>query len=601
MISEDLEVEKRPRALSLIRELVSYHPGMFVIAMLGAAVFAVFTVASSWGLRWVIDEVIMPRFDSGERNVATLLTGVALLIGIALVRAAGVIIRRTWAGKTEWKTAESITGEVVERLIEQTAPWHRHQRTGDLITRAGVDVEATVAILAPLPYASSVFLMMVVAAIGMLVLDVVLGIVAIAVFPLLIIANVLYQNRVDQWYDLAQEQLGLLSSAAHESFEAITVVKAFGAEESEGNRLGTIAERVRAARVRAVGIRSVFETMLDLLPNLTNVVLVLVGVHRVDAGHLTIGGLASFIYLFSLLVFPLRIVGYALSELPRSQAGFARIHSLMVQPLVDDPRIKIVDSLHTDDPEACVTLRGVRARHVDPDVAAVTGVFPDGDETLDDLSDVDLDVVCGSMVAVVGPTGSAKTTLLEVIAGILPTSAGVVTGPRSVAVVFQEAFLLGASILDNVMMGRSNEASDVVERVRWALEVAEADFVDELPNGVATVVGERGVSLSGGQRQRVALARAVFGRPTLLLLDDTTSALDPVTERKVVDNLRRELPATTIISVASRPSLIRIADSVIFMESGRIVARGRHEDLLTRSASYAELISAFERDRGRDE
>jgi ABC-type multidrug transport system fused ATPase/permease subunit len=591
----------------LIRELVSYHPVLFTISMAGAAVFAVCTVASSWALRWVIDEAILPRFEEASSDQRNVVVGVAILVAIALTRAGGVIIRRTWAGKTQWRTAESMTGEVVDRLVRQPASWHRRQRTGDLITRAGVDVEAAVAVLAPLPYASSVFLMMIVAAIGLIVLDGLLGVLAVAVFPLLIIANVQYQRRVDTWFALAQAELGSLSSATHESFEAITVVKAFGAERAETDRLAEIAGRVRAARVRAISLRSTFETLLDILPNITNVVMILVGVHRVNAGHLSVGGLASFIYLFALLVFPLRLVGYALSELPRSQAGRGRIRSFMDQPILGDPRAGIIDSSiknvagSTLSGNVCVSMSAVTARHIEPEDEPVvetplteSSMPVDEDHETADLQGIDLEVSWGSTVAIVGPTGCGKTTLLEVIAGVLPIVSGRIMAPTaSMAVVFQEPFLLGATIADNVLMGRDADS----DAVQWALRTAEASFVEELPNGIETIVGERGVSLSGGQRQRVALARAILGRPRLLLLDDTTSALDPVTERKVIENLRRVLPDTTLISVASRPSLIRIADSVVYMESGRIVAQGHHERLLASSEKYRELISAFEKDR----
>lgn len=605
----------RPRAVTLIKELVSYHPILFGISMAGATVFAVCTVASSWALRWVIDEAVLPRFDDGSTDRHVVLLGVAVLIGIAFARAAGVIVRRTWAGKSQWRTAESITGEVVDCLTIQPAPWHRRQRTGDLITRAGVDVEAAVAVLAPLPYASSVMLMMVVAAIGLIALDGLLGVLAVAVFPVLIIANVQYQRRVDGWFALAQAELGALSSAAHESFEAITVVKAFGAEGSETERLAAIASRVRAARVRAIALRSTFEALLDLLPNLTNVLMVLVGVHRVNAGHLSIGGLASFIYLFALLVFPLRLVGYALSELPRSQAGRGRIRSLLDQPIETDPRDTIVDPLNGgNEVGPCVHMQGVTARHIAPDEGAHgSGIDTRVGESADlgsaddgrpreiasaDLHSVDLSIERGSTVAIVGPTGCGKTTLIEVIAGVLPVLSGRIEAPsRATAVVFQEPFLLGASIADNVLMGRGQDPATARSEVWWALRVAEASFVEDLPNGIDTVVGERGVSLSGGQRQRVALARAILGRPQLLLLDDTTSALDPITERAVLDNLHRDLPGTTIVSVASRPSLIRMADSVVYMESGRVVAQGRHDELSNSSERYRQLISAFEKDR----
>lgn len=600
--------DERLRAWALIKKLVSYHPGMFSISIGGASVFALCTVASSWALRWVIDEAVLPRFEDGTSEFSVVLTGIGLLIVIALTRAGGVIVRRTWAGMAEWRTAESITAEVVDRLTVQPAPWHRRQRTGDLITRAGVDVEAAVAVMAPLPYASSVILMMLVAAIGLIALDVVLGVIAVAVFPILIVANIEYQRRVDTWFDRAQGELGMLSSAALESFEAITVVKAFGAEYSETRRLADIAARVREARVRAIRIRSWFEALLDLLPNISSVLVIVVGVNRVESGHLSIGGLASFIYLFALLVFPLRLIGYALSELPRSQAGHARIRSVMNQPITADPRssIRRVAGIDRSDSEtsrleaqACLRLGGVSARHIEPDAESDAASQESTDSSIDDLHDVDMEVPCGTVVAIVGPTGCGKTTLIEVIAGVLPTSAGYVEAPvDSTAVVFQEPFLLGATIADNVAMGRTPDETRDRELIRWSLEVAEASFVGELPNGIDTIVGERGVSLSGGQRQRVALARAIYGRPRLLVLDDTTSALDPVTEGKVIDNLRRELPGTTIVSVASRPSLIRIADAVVYMENGSIRARGTHEELMANTIAYAELISAYERDRG---
>jgi ATP-binding cassette subfamily B protein len=270
----------------------------------------------------------------------------------------------------------------------------------------------------------------------------------------------------------------------------------------------------------------------------------------------------------------------------------------MDQPIVRDPRTSIFElDESTVERGSCVRLSSVTARHIEP-TGTSTPDLQNPEPSNPDLRAVDLEVGCGSIVALVGPTGCGKTTLIEVIAGVLPILSGRITAPSSRAVVFQEPFLLGASLADNVTMGRGAGVDDPT--VDWALGVAEASFVQELPNGIETIVGERGVSLSGGQRQRVALARAIFGRPELLLLDDTTSALDPVTERRVIDNVRRELAGTTIISVASRPSLIRMADSVVYIEAGRVIAQGTHDELLVSTPGYRELISAFERDRGED-
>ena len=211
------------------------------------------------------------------------------------------------------------------------------------------------------------------------------------------------------------------------------------------------------------------------------------------------------------------------------------------------------------------------------------------------LHDLDLQLRAGTTVAVVGPTGAGKTTLLQVIDGLIAPDAGTVAAEPGVrALVFQEPFLFAESIRENVLLGL-----EVPERrLRQALELAQAaGFVDELPHGAATVVGERGVTLSGGQRQRIALARALVRRPRILLLDDATSSLDPTTEALILTGLGRELAGITTVVVASRPSTIALADEVVFLVNGRVADQGRHDDLLARSVPYRHLVEAYERDR----
>ena len=211
------------------------------------------------------------------------------------------------------------------------------------------------------------------------------------------------------------------------------------------------------------------------------------------------------------------------------------------------------------------------------------------------LESIDLVVPAGSVTALVGPTGSGKSTLALLVAGLLaPTEGRVRLAPGKRSVVFQEAFLLGGSVADNVRMG--GEFSD--GELWAALEMAAAsDFVRNLPNGLDTVVGERGVSLSGGQRQRVALARALVRAPSLLVLDDTTSALDPATESTVLGNLRHGLTETSVLLIASRPSTIALADDVIYVAGGRVAAHGTHAELMASVPDYRELVEAFESDR----
>ena len=559
------------RATTLIRSLVAYHPGLFAISMSGAAVFAICTVGSSWLLRWIIDEVIIRRFDTDTFSISQTLTAVGLLLGLSLIRACGVIVRRSFAGRAQWRTAQSLTDEVVDVIVQQPPQWHRQQSTGDLLTRAGVDVEASVAVMAPLPYASSVILMMLIAAVGLISTDIALGLAATAVFPILIGLNVLYQRRVDRWFDIAQGELGVLSAAVHESFEGVTVVKAFGAENRETERLAVIASRVQSARIEAINLRSLFEAALDFVPNMTNICLVVGGAFRVRSGDLSVGELASFIYMFTLLVFPLRLIGYALSEMPRSQAGFDRIQNLRQSPIINDPRTQIVP---------------------DNDVLALqdASIGYEADNIL--LRDVTASFAPQSFTAIVGYTGCGKSTFVQSLAGITPLLTGSIKAPRQhISFVFQEPFLFGTSVRDNVCMG--HEFSD--DDLGWALGIAEADFVHELPQGVDTIIGERGVGLSGGQRQRIALARAVIQRPKVLILDDTTSALDPNTEIKVLRSIKTKLPDSTVIAVASRPSLIGMAEQIMFFDQGAVHGPTTHIELLVQNEAYRSLMQAYEK------
>ena len=562
------------QAFQLIRALVKHHKRLFATAVGGAAIFATCTVLSSVVVKAITDRVVIPRFETGTVEVSTVAQVLGALIGLALIRAAAVVVRRSFAGRTSWRVTESITRDVIDRVVVQPAPWHRRQSTGDIITRAGVDAEAATAVLNPLPYASSVVVMLVLSAVWLLITDAVLGLAAVAVFPVLITLNLVYQKRVDRYFSAAQEELGVLSAAVHESFDGVAVVKSFGAEQRETERLAVIASRIREARLGAVRLRSTFEALLDAVPTIVNILLLLGGAYRIRSGDMTLGELTSFIYLFTLLVFPLRLIGFALSELPHSLAGWTRVTALLDQPIEPDP----ARTLH---------------RHRDNSVR-MTGVQYSHDAVRPVINGVDLVIPAGRTVAIVGSTGAGKTTLLHLMAGLIESQHGVVAVPeQGCTLVFQEPFMLGGTIRENIALGR--DVSDA--EVQRALSVAEAEFVNEMSDGVNTIIGERGVGLSGGQRQRIALARALVGDPAVLLLDDTTSALDPSTEARVLANLRQSLSSTTVVAVASRPSTIALADDVLYLADGQVVAHGRHDELMATVDAYRELMDAFEHDR----
>jgi ATP-binding cassette, subfamily B, bacterial len=565
------------RNAAFVLALIKVHPKDFIIAVCGAAVFAICTIASSFAVGWVIDNVILPRFEDGEVAVGTVMTGIAMIIGIGIVRAIGVVIRRSYAGIVMWHVAQTYTNEVVAQLVRQPLSWHARRADGDLVQRAGVDAEGSVAVLAPIPFATSTVLMIIVSTVWLFSIDLWLGIVAIILFPTLVVTNVIYERAVSVHFARAQDQLGEFSAGVHESFEGVQLVKSYGAEDRETERLAGLAEQVRASRLKAIRMRSWFEGLLDVIPSLANILLVVIGAARIQSSDLTVGEFSSAIFLFTLLVLPLRLIGFALSELPRSIAAWKRVRTVVEEPLEADP----ADAIEEASPGLGVELHGVSFVHEGDDLPTVI--------------EVDLAVPTGSVTALVGPTGSGKSTLSMLVAGLVAPTSGVVRlAPGVRSVVFQEAFLLGGTVADNVRMG-----TDYTDEQLWeALDMAAArDFVSNLPAGLDTVVGERGVSLSGGQRQRVALARALVRKPSLLVLDDTTSALDPTTESIVLANLRARLHEASVLIVASRPSTIALADDVVYVAGGRVAAHGTHDELMKTEPDYRQLVEAFESDR----
>ena len=572
-----MEQSRLRLAISLLRQLLKFHPKPFLIAVAGASVYAICTVASSFGLGYVVDEVIIPRYQTDIIDRQTFLTACLIVIGIGLVRAVGVVVRRSYAGVSHWSTSESLSTQLIRHIMRQPTMWHQKHMTGDLVARIGVDSDTAANVLGPLPFSTSVVLLVGLTSVWLVIIDTPLGLLAVTVIPLLFALNLGYQRRIDRHFDSAQKALGDLSEAVHESFDGVMVVKAFGAEDREHVRLATISSKLKEARIRAVNARAVFEALVDGTPSLVNVALIAYGAVRVRSGDLTIGELSSFIYLFTLLVFPLRIIGYLLSEIPHSSSGFKRVREILDEPLEDQP---VVNKLSSDSKSA-VKIEHARFTYAE-------GAVPV-------FSDVSFSVPVGSIVAVVGETGSGKSTLLKLIAGLISAQDGSVhVSEGGSALVFQEPFLFSGSLQFNLTLGKSVPITDIA-RALWA-SVSE-EFVSDLDQGIDTIVGERGISLSGGQRQRIALARAIASGRQTLLLDDTTSALDPTTESMVIERLASLSNTTTTIIVASRPTTIKIADYVLFIHDGIVHDLSTHDELMRTSATYMNLMMSFEIDR----
>ncbi len=502
---------------------------------------------------------------------------------MAIVRGTGAIVRRYYLAMAEFRTTGTWRGQLFEQYLRQPLAFHRATPTGQLLAHVDNDLIVSGIVLKPLAFAVATVALALLAIVNLALLHPLFGLVALALLPTLIWINRAYTKRVAGPAADVQAAVAGVTSVAHESFDGIMVVKTLGRTDDEIDRLDDAAQTLRSHRLRVGRLRAIFEPLLEALPNLGVIILLVLGAWLVDRDSMSVGDVVGAMTLFSVLSLPIRIVGFFLQAMPPSVVALDRIDRVLDLPLPPE-HTGNVDQL---DPGALpLGFRDVRFAH--------------GDHAV--LEGVDLEVRAGETVALVGATGSGKTTLLELGSGLVVPDSGTIRlgrlltdelTPRvraqRLALVFQEAFLFAESVRENITMGEQIDDAEVEAAARLA---RAHDFITELPAGYETVVGERGTTLSGGQRQRVALARALLRNPSVLLLDDATSAVDPSVESQILAGLRERTDATVLI-VAHRLSTIQLADRVAFLDGGRIVATGRHDELLEIEA-YRTLAQAYE-------
>ncbi|NYT92962.1 ABC transporter ATP-binding protein [Salinispora sp. H7-4] len=514
------------------------------------------------------------------------LAGLALLFGLA--EAVLIFIRRWVQSSSSLGIEAAIRADIYAHLQRLPASFHDRWQSGQLLSRITTDLSAIRRFLSFGLLFLALNLVTYAVVVALLIrLHPVLGlVVAVSAVPLFLLAR-----RFARAYHAAsrrmQDQQGDLATLVEETAQGLRTAKAYGRGPELAARFAVSSRALHDTAVGKGRLLADTSARLDLVPNLTLGVVLVAGAAAAAAGTLTIGELVAFVSLQLLLIWPVQGLGWIIAGGQEAATAADRIREVLDTPPA------ILDAPDAAAPPRTQLLGRLR-------FSGVSFRYPGAREPV--LRDVDLTIEPGETVALVGATGCGKSTLLSLVPRLHDVTGGHITIDgydvrdlqlatlrRLVGVAFEEPTLFSMSVWENVTLGRPDAGDD---EVRAALTLAQATFAYDLPWGLATRVGEQGLSLSGGQRQRLALARTVLSRPALLLLDDPLSALDVRTEALVETALRRALPDTTTLVVVHRPATIALADRVALLEAGRITALGRHTDLLATVPAYRALLSA---------
>jgi ATP-binding cassette, subfamily B, bacterial len=502
-----------------------------------------------------------------------------------LVRLVLSVYRRLIAGDVSLGVEVDLRQALYGQLQRLELGFFDRQQTGQLMSRATVDLQSVRFFLGyGLVFIAQAVVTILLAAVAMFILQPDLAAISLAPVPFVILIANRYGHRSRPAMQEAQQRIAELTADAEENVSGVRVVKAFAQENRQLERFRHTVQRVFDQQMVATRIQALFNPLLSFLPNLGLAAILLFGGRRVIGGSLTLGAFTAFYAYLLMLISPMRTLGYMLGASQRSTASGARIF----QVLDREPRIESAPGAPAlPDGGGHVSLRGV-------------GLTYEG-ATHPALSDIDLDVPAGQVVALVGAMGSGKSALVSLLPRLYDVTTGAVeidgADVRSVelhslrhaiAVVNDDPFLFSATIHDNIAYARAEATRQEVERAAVA---AQADgFIARLPDGYDTRVGERGLTLSGGQRQRIAIARAILADPRILILDDATSSVDTSTEGEIKRAMAEVLTGRTTFVIAHRLSTISLADRIVVLEAGRVVADGTHDELLEQSDLYREIV-----------
>jgi len=549
----------------------------------GAVLISFALAAVAMGTGVLIPFLVGQTVDEIRGDGADLTPLALAVVAAGVLRLAFSVSRRVVAGQVSLGVEYDLRNRMYQHLHSLELSFFDSQQTGQLMSRATVDLQSVRFFLGyGLIFILQSALTIVIAATVMIVLDPWLALVSLAPMPFVIWVSFRYGRRNRPASQEVQQRIAELTAEAEENIGGVRVVKAFAQEDRQLRRFDRATKRVFEQSMVSTRLRAFYSPFIGFLPQLGLAALLFVGGKQVIDGELSEGDFVAFYGYVLMLTSPVRMLGMALGMAQRAVASGERVFQLLDRA----PRLTAVpDAPPLPAGGGRVELRDVTFAY-------------DGQEPV--LRGVDIEVEPGQTVAIVGPTGSGKTSLVMLIPRLYDVNAGAVlvdgadvrsVDPaslrREVAVVSDDAFLFSASLRDNIAYARPEASDDEV--VAAAVRAGLEGLLDDLPDGLDTLVGERGLTLSGGQRQRVAIARALLAEPRILILDDATSSVDATTESLIKSALAEVMEGRTTFVIAHRLSTIALADEVVVLEDGRVAARGTHHELLEDSPLYREI------------
>jgi ABC-type multidrug transport system fused ATPase/permease subunit len=573
-------VEERPPYRRTFARLLGFLKP-YKVSLIVSIVLAVGSQAAQIALYGTTGEVIDKALRPHDRHELWIL--LAIILGLGTVKAVLMAGRRLISGRQALAVEFDIRNGLYAHLLRLSFGYYDRHQTGQLMSRATVDLQGVRFFLG---YGLIFFfqnILTVVFVTGVMFwFNWRLALIALAITPVLIALAYRYSHIAHPLLRDVQQKMADVATVAEENIVGVHIVKAFAQEPQEQDKFAQRSEAVFEQAVRANRQRAFYVPLISFIPLLAQAAVLLVGGRMVAHGDLTIGEFIAFNLYVTMLVMPLRSLGMWIGQAQRATASGERIFEVMDEP-----------EEVTDRPGAIDLPSGegrIRFERVNFSYGVGRPV----------LEDVDLEVEPGRTIALIGHTGSGKTTLTSLVPRFYDASAGrvLVDGVdvrdvklaslrASIGVISQDPFLFSASVRENIAFGRGDATDEEVERASRLAQAAE--FVERLPDGYETVIGERGITLSGGQRQRIAIARALIVDPRILILDDATASVDATTEAKIRLGLREAMRDRTTLIIAHRLSTIALADEIVVLDTGRIVARGVHDELLETSVVYREI------------